>query len=84
MSDDGLVATDRRLDERSLAVASRGVPIHPSVDADRSGMTVPLIGGLDVLPFHRGASAVIGDRVLERHRGEGPVVAHADHLSQRD
>jgi hypothetical protein len=27
---------------------------------------------------------VIGDRVLERHRGEGPVVAHADHLSQRD
>ncbi len=73
MSDDGLVATDRRLDERSLAVASRSLPFHPTVDADRSGMTVPLIGGLDVLPFHRiaarrndhrGASAVVGDGVV--------------------
>ena len=42
------------------------------------------VDGMRDPELHLTDTMAVGGIMLERHRGEGPVVAHADHLSQRD
>ena len=74
-SDDGLVAADRGLDERTLAVAGRSLPFQPPVRVDRHDMPVALVGGLCIRAVDRvgarrnddgSAGAVPGDDVIGR------------------
>lgn len=53
MSDDRLIATDRGLDQRSLAVVGSGLPFHPPIGVDRRDMMVSLREEIGVWLFHR-------------------------------
>ena len=95
--DDGLVSTDRGLDQRPFAITRDGLPFHPAVCGDRRDMVVSLTGGVGVRPFHRvgarrnddhGANAVTGDGVVHRVAVIGAVSGdlsdrHRDLVEQR-
>jgi len=70
VSDDRFIATDRGLDQRSLAVLGSSLPFHPPIGVDRRDITVSLTGEIGVWPFrrigawrndHRSTRAMLGD-----------------------
>ncbi|TCN35399.1 hypothetical protein EV665_1289 [Shinella granuli] len=66
VSYDRFVATDGGLDQRTLAIASRSLPIHSAMRLDRRDMTIPLTGNLCI----RAA-----DRVGPRWNDDGSIGA---------
>jgi hypothetical protein len=87
--DDGLVSPDGGLDWRTPAIASCGLPLHPTVSANCWDMLIPLAGGLVVGVFDSigtrgtddgGRGAMVDDRVIG---GRSVISAICSELSDR-